>query len=72
MSYENVLVPDNGAKVSIENGNLNVPDNPIIPFVEGDGTGRDIWKASQRVFDAAVEKAYHGRRKIFWMEVFAG
>ena len=72
MSYENVLVPDNGAKVSIENGNLNVPDNPIIPFVEGDGTGRDIWKASQRVFDAAVEKAYRGRRKIFWMEVFAG
>ncbi|MGB2911697.1 MAG: NADP-dependent isocitrate dehydrogenase [Anaerolineales bacterium] len=72
MSNENVLVPDNGAKVSIENGNLNVPDNPIIPFVEGDGTGRDIWKASQRVFDAAVEKAYHGRRKIFWMEVFAG
>ncbi|GAG40529.1 unnamed protein product, partial [marine sediment metagenome] len=72
MSYENVLVPGNGAKVSIENGNLNVPDNPIIPFVEGDGTGRDIWKASQRVFDAAVKKAYHGRRKIFWMEVFAG
>ena len=72
MSNENVLVPDNGAKVSLENGNLNVPDNPIIPFVEGDGTGRDIWKASQRVFDAAVEKAYHGRRKIFWMEVFAG
>ena len=72
MSYENVLVPNNGAKVSIENGNLNVPDNPIIPFVEGDGTGRDIWKASQRVFDAAVEKAYHGRRKVFWMEVFAG
>ena len=72
MSYENVLVPDNGAKVSIENGNLNVPDNPIIPFVEGDGIGRDIWVASQRVFDAAVEKAYNGRRKIFWMEVFAG
>ena len=72
MSYENVLVPDNGAKVSIENGNMNVPNNPIIPFIEGDGTGRDIWKASQRVFDAAVEKAYHGRRKIFWMEVFAG
>ena len=72
MSYENVLVPDNGAKVSIENGNLNVPDNPIIPFVEGDGIGRDIWVASQRVFDAAVEKAYSGRRKIFWMEVFAG
>jgi len=72
MSYENVLVPDKGAKVSIENGNLNVPDNPIIPFVEGDGIGRDIWVASQRVFDAAVEKAYNGRRKIFWMEVFAG
>ena len=72
MSYENVLVPGNGSKLTIEKGNLNVPDNPIIPFVEGDGTGRDIWKASQRVFDAAVEKAYRGRRKIFWMEVFAG
>jgi isocitrate dehydrogenase len=51
---------------------LNVPDNPIIPFVEGDGTGRDIWRASARVFEAAVEKAYGGKRKIHWMEVYAG
>jgi isocitrate dehydrogenase len=51
---------------------LRVPDNPIIPFVEGDGTGRDIWRASVRVFDAAVEKAYGGKRKIHWMEVYAG
>jgi hypothetical protein len=49
-----------------------VPDNPIIPFIEGDGTGRDIWKASQRVFDAAVEKAYGGKRAIRWFEIFAG
>jgi len=72
MSYINVKVPTDGAKISIQNGKLNVPDNPIIPFVEGDGTGRDIWRASQRVFDAAVEKAYGGKRKIRWMEVYAG
>ncbi len=72
MSYQNVTVPANGAKISIQNGKLNVPDNPIIPFVEGDGIGRDIWRASQRVFDAAVEKAYGGKRKIHWMEVYAG
>ncbi|HPP40560.1 MAG TPA: NADP-dependent isocitrate dehydrogenase, partial [Candidatus Kapabacteria bacterium] len=50
----------NGQKITVENGKLNVPDYPIIPFIEGDGTGRDIWRASQRVFDAAVEKAYSG------------
>ncbi len=72
MSYQNVRVPEGGVKISIENGELNVPENPIIPFVEGDGTGRDIWRASQRVFDAAVEKAYGGKRKIHWMEVYAG
>ncbi len=72
MAYTNVTVPAGGAKISIENGKLNVPDNPIIPFVEGDGTGRDIWRASVRVFDAAVEKAYGGTRKIHWMEVYAG
>ena len=72
MAYTNVKVPEGGAKISIENGKLNVPDNPIIPFVEGDGTGRDIWRASVRVFDAAVEKAYGGKRKIHWMEVYAG
>ncbi len=72
MSYTNVTVPAGGAKISIENGKLNVPNNPIIPYVEGDGTGRDIWRASVRVFDAAVEKAYGGKRKIHWMEVYAG
>src|SRR5512141_1529584 len=72
MAYTNVKVPEGGAKISIQDGKLQVPDNPIIPFVEGDGTGRDIWRASVRVFDAAVEKAYGGKRKIHWMEVYAG
>ncbi len=72
MAYQNVKVPADGAKISIQNGKLNVPNNPILPFVEGDGTGRDIWRASVRVFDAAVEKAYGGARKIHWMEVYAG
>ena len=64
--------PQDGEKINIQNGVLHVPDQPIIPFVEGDGTGRDIWRASVRVFDAAVEKAYRGERKIRWMEVYAG
>jgi isocitrate dehydrogenase len=59
-------------KITIANGKLNVPDNPVIPFIEGDGTGPDIWAASVRVFDAAVEKAYKGKRKIQWREVLAG
>ncbi len=61
-----------GQKITIANGKLNVPDNPIIPFIEGDGTGADIWAASVRVFDAAVAKAYGGKRKVEWMEVLAG
>jgi isocitrate dehydrogenase len=72
MSYTQVKVPEGGAKITIKDGKLNVPNNPIIPYVEGDGTGRDIWRASARVFDAAVEKAYGGTRKIHWMEVYAG
>jgi isocitrate dehydrogenase len=72
MAYTNVKVPEGGEKISIKDGTLDVPDHPIIPFVEGDGTGRDIWRASVRVFDAAVEKAYGGKRKIHWMEVYAG
>lgn len=72
MAYSIVKVPQGGAKISIKDGKLQVPANPIIPFVEGDGTGRDIWHASVRVFDAAVEKAYGGKRKIHWMEVYAG
>jgi len=72
MAYQHVKVPEGGAKISIQHGKLNVPDNPIIPYVEGDGTGRDIWRASRHVFDAAVKKAYGGARKIHWMEVYAG
>ena len=72
MSYNGISVPKEGAKITFVNGKLVVPDNPIIPFIEGDGTGRDIWKASVRVFDAAVKKAYSGRRSIHWYEVFAG
>ena len=67
-----VQAPSGGEKISISSGKLNVPDHPVIPFIEGDGTGPDIWHASQRVFDAAVQKAYGGKRKIAWMEVYAG
>jgi isocitrate dehydrogenase len=65
-------VPPQGQKITITNGKLTVPDQPIIPFIEGDGTGADIWRASVRVLDAAVAKAYGGKRKIHWMEVYAG
>ena len=71
MAYTTCSVPA-GGKISIQNGKLNVPDQPIIPFIRGDGTGPDIWAASVRVMDAAVAKAYGGQRKISWMEVFAG
>ena len=67
-----VVPPASGAKVTIRDGKLLVPDNPVIPFIEGDGTGPDIWRASVRVMDAAVQKAYGGKRKIHWMEVYAG
>ena len=72
MTYRNVKIPEGGAKISIKNGTLHVPENPIVPFVEGDGTGRDIWRASVRVIDAAVRNAYADKRKIHWMEVYAG
>ncbi|MBI32986.1 MAG: NADP-dependent isocitrate dehydrogenase [Gammaproteobacteria bacterium] len=62
----------NGSKIQMDNGKLHVPNDPIIPFIEGDGIGPDIWRASVRVFDAAVEKAYQGERKIHWIEVYAG
>jgi len=65
-------VPAQGQKITIANGKLAVPDQPIVPFIEGDGTGPDIWRASVRVMDAAVQKAYGGKRKIHWMEVYAG
>jgi len=64
--------PAGGQQISVKDGKLTVPDQPIIPFIEGDGTGRDIWRASERVLDAAVNKAYGGRRRIHWMEVYAG
>jgi len=67
-----IKVPEGGEKITIQDGKLQVPAAAIIPFVEGDGTGRDIWRASRRVLEAAVEKAYQGRRKIAWMEVYAG
>jgi isocitrate dehydrogenase len=70
--YKLSAVPRNGERIIFENGALSVPNHPIIPFVEGDGTGPDIWRASVRVFDAAVEKAYGAERKVEWMEVYAG
>jgi len=70
--YKHISVPGEGERISISEDKINVPDNPIIPFIEGDGTGPDIWRASRRVFDAAVEKAYKGKKKIVWMEIFAG
>jgi isocitrate dehydrogenase len=71
-SFNGVAVPSDGKKIGFAAGKYEVPDNPIVPFIEGDGTGRDIWKASRRVFDAAVEKAYKGKRRVAWYEVFAG
>jgi isocitrate dehydrogenase len=71
-SYNGVRLPSTGEPITYSNGKLVIPDQPLIPFIEGDGTGRDIWKASVRVFDAAVETAYKGKRKISWYEVFAG
>jgi isocitrate dehydrogenase len=71
-SYNGVAVPADGQAIEYAGEKFKVPHRPIIPFIEGDGTGRDIWKASRRVFDAAVEKAYGGKRKIAWLEVFAG
>ncbi len=71
MAYKDITPPA-GGKVTISNGKLMVPDQPIIPFIRGDGTGPDIWAASERVFDAAVSKAYGGKRKVEWFEVFAG
>lgn len=72
MAYTFAQVPKDGEKIVLRDGRLVVPDRPIVPYIEGDGIGPDIWRASQRVFDAAVQKAYQGRRKIIWMEVFAG
>ena len=70
--YAKLVPPTEGTKITATDGQLNVPDTPIIPFIEGDGTGPDIWRASQKVFDAAVKKAYDGKRRIVWFEVYAG
>jgi isocitrate dehydrogenase len=72
MATVKLTPPAGGEKITIKDGKLSVPDQPIVPFIEGDGTGPDIWKASVRVFDAAVKKAYGGKRQIHWMEVYAG
>ena len=69
---QKINAPKQGQKITISNGNLNVPSNPIVPFIEGDGIGADIWAASVKVFDEAIKKAYNGQRKIEWMEIFAG
>src|SRR5204862_1383520 len=71
MPYKD-LAPPTGGKISNQNGKIHVPDNPVLPFIRGDGTGPDIWAASEKVFDAAVQNAYGGKRKIIWFEVFAG
>jgi isocitrate dehydrogenase len=71
-AYDHLTPPATGSLITMQGGKLSVPDDPIIPFIEGDGTGPDIWRASQRVFDAAVEKAYGGKRRIAWFEVLAG
>jgi isocitrate dehydrogenase len=71
-SYNGRAIPSDGQAIQYADGKFQIPDRPIIPFIEGDGTGRDIWKASRRVFDAAVERVYGGKRKIAWFEVFAG
>src|ERR1041385_7535382 len=72
MSFQHIAVPQDGQKVTAENGTLNIPDNPILMFIEGDGIGADIMRASKRIWDAAVEKAYKGKRRISWMEIYAG
>ena len=71
-AYNGITTPSTGAKIGYTSGKFSIPDNPIIPYIEGDGTGRDIWRASCRVFDAGVENAYKGKRKVAWYEVIAG
>ncbi len=72
MAFDKIVVPQDGQKITVENGKLRVPDNPILCFIEGDGIGFDIMTASKRIWDAAVEKAYHGRRQVAWMEIYCG
>ncbi|RMF70241.1 MAG: NADP-dependent isocitrate dehydrogenase, partial [Cyanobacteria bacterium J069] len=70
--YEKIIPPTEGSRITFEHGEPSVPDNPIIPFIRGDGTGVDIWPAAEKVFDAAVAKAYGGQRQIVWFKVYAG
>ncbi len=72
MEFDKIKTPDYGSRITIVDGKLSVPDNPIIPFIEGDGIGIDIWPATRAVIDAAVEKAYAGKKRIAWMEIYAG
>lgn len=72
MAYQHIVIPAEGEKITRQNGQLQVPDHPIIAFIEGDGIGRDIMKASRRIWDAAVTQAYDGKRQIAWMEIYAG
>jgi len=71
-SYNEVPIPVDGDAIQVRDNKFSIPDNPIIPFIEGDGTGPDIWRAARTVFDAAVQEAYGGRRRVAWYEVFAG
>ena len=72
MDFNQIEFDAGSSKIKVKNEKLNVPDNPIIPFIEGDGIGPDIWEAAERVINAAVEKAYNGEKKISWFEIFAG
>jgi isocitrate dehydrogenase len=72
MAFDKIVVPQEGQKITVENGKLNVPDNPILMFIEGDGIGYDIMTASKRIWDAAIEKSYGGKRKVAWLEIYCG
>ena len=72
MSFDKIVVPTAGEKVTVRQGKLHVPDHPILAFIEGDGIGPDIMTASRRIWDAAVQAAYGGQRQIAWMEIYAG
>ena len=72
VSFDKLTVPTEGKKIEVEGDRLNIPDNPIIPVIEGDGIGRDIMRATRRVLDAAVEKTYGGKKKIVWFDIYAG
>ncbi|MCB0224615.1 MAG: isocitrate dehydrogenase (NADP(+)), partial [Anaerolineae bacterium] len=72
MAFDKIIVPQDGEKITVEDGKLKVPDNPVLAFIEGDGIGYDIMTASKRIWDAAVQAAYGGQRKVSWMEIYAG